>query len=330
MLLAPPSRALRRKLAMHSGMHAASAPWSSSMAVTVAIALLALAYLRGRRRLHRCFPEGAAGGRPWLFLVGLLVVWTVIASPLSTLDHRLLTFHMLQHLVLMTVAAPLLLLAIPGAALLRGLPVPARRATVWLLGSNAAFHIGRWLTDPIVCWLAGTAVVIAWHVPAAHELSMSSPAWHLVQHVTFLLGGILFWWPIVHPRKGSSGSFSLFAPLYLFLATFPCDALSAFLSFCGRTVYPSHEVARATFGLTALQDQECAGGLMWFWVTIAYLLPAARILLHMLSPRESDGKSLVNPLKAGPTRATSRAGAVLITRPDESTSSTPASLPGHA
>jgi putative membrane protein len=318
---------------LHALHCAASAPWSSWLPVTLAIVLTALAYVRGRRRLHRCFPEIAAGSRPWLFLGGLLVVWTVIGSPLSTLDHRLLTFHMLQHLVLMTIAAPLLLLATPGPAFLRGLPIPLRRATVWLLGSNAAFRIARSLTDPIVCWLAGTTVVIAWHVPAAHELSMASPAWHLVQHVTFLIGGILFWWPIVHPRQDSNGSFSPFTPLYLFLATLPCDALSAFLSFCGRSVYPSHQAAHATFGLTALHDQECAGGLMWFWVTIAYLLPAAVIVVRMLSPpdRESGGKSLVNPLKADPTRATSRAGSVLITRSvDEWTSSAPASPHGHA
>jgi len=72
--------------------------------------------------------------------------------------------------------------------------------------------------------------------------------------------------------------------LYLFLATLPCDALSAFLVFCGRVVYPSHRSAQALFGFSPLQDQECAGALMWFWVTIAYLLPAIVITLRMLSP----------------------------------------------
>ena len=302
---------------MHSMHGAPWALWSSSMAVTLAIALTALLYLRGRRRLHRSFPEIAAGCRPALFLGGLLLVWMVIASPLSTLDHRLLTFHMLQHLVLMTIAAPLLLLATPGPAFLRGLPVPARRATAWFLESNAAFRIGRSLTDPLVCWLAGTGVVIAWHIPAAHELSMSSPGWHLIQHVTFLICGILFWWPIVHPRRDASGSFSLFAPLYLFLATLPCDALSAFLSFCGHAVYSSHRAAHVTFGLNALQDQELAGGLMWFWVTIAYLLPAAVITLRLLSPpeRRISGQTLAAPVSVGVASAMSRSESLLIKRP---------------
>jgi len=204
---------------------------------------------------------------------------------------------------LMTIAAPLVLHARPGAALLRGLGVPVRRTVVWLFRSDAAVRIARLVTDPIVCWLVGTGVVIAWHVPPAHELGMRSQSWHLVQHVTFFAAGLLFWLPIMKPRPGSARFQLSAAPLYLFMATLPCDALSAFLSFCGRIVYPSHRLALPTFGLTALQDQEFAGALMWFWVTIAYLLPAAVITLRMLSPgaREAGiaagGKSLVRSLK---------------------------------
>jgi len=271
---------------MDGGLHQlATAPWSTSIAVTVAVAGTALFYLRGLRRFRRCYPERAAGCKPSVFLGGLLVLWIVIGSPLSTLDHQLLTFHMLQHLLLMTIAAPLFLLGSPGAAFLRALPLPIRRASVWPLGSAPAVRIGRSLTHPIVCWLAGTGVVIAWHVPPAHALSMASSSWHLIQHVTFLLGGLLFWWPVMHPSRGSATFSVSFAPLYLFLATLPCDALSAFLSFCGRVVYPSHHLVHATFGLTALQDQELAGALMWFWVTIAYLLPATVSTIRMLSPQ---------------------------------------------
>jgi putative membrane protein len=218
------------------------------------------------------------------FLGGLLVLWIVIGSPLSTLDHRLLTFHMLQHLLLMTIAAPLMLLGGSGVAFLRALPLAVRRAVVRLFRSTAAIRIGRSLTDPILCWLVGTGVVIVWHVPPAHELSMRSHLWHLVQHVTFFVAGLLFWWPVINPRPSSARSFPSSAPLYLFLATLPCDALSAFLSFCGRVVYPSHRFASGLSGFSPLQDQECAGGLMWFWVTIAYLLPAIVITVRMLSP----------------------------------------------
>jgi cytochrome c oxidase assembly factor CtaG len=118
---------------------------------------------------------------------------------------------------------------------------------------------------------------------------MRSHAWHLIQHGTFFAAGLLFWWPILHSgHSGDSGPGATLprslVPLYLFLATLPCDALSAFLAFCGRVVYPSHLAAHAFFGLTPLQDQECAGALMWFWVTIAYLLPAIAITIRALAP----------------------------------------------
>ena len=212
-------------------------------------------------------PKLASRCRPGALVAGMFVVWVVIGSPLSTLDHELLTFHMVQHLLLMTIAAPLILLGSPGA-----------------LRSPAVRRIGRWITHPVFCWLAGTAVVVAWHVPPAHELGMSSPSWHLMQHATFLAGGLLFWWPVVNPGSSSGKWDRSFAPVYLFLATLPCDALSAFLAFCGRVVYPSHQSGHPHFGLSPLQDQECAGALMWFWVTIAYLIPAVVITVRMLSP----------------------------------------------
>jgi cytochrome c oxidase assembly factor CtaG len=188
------------------------------------------------------------------------------------MDHALLTFHMVQHLLLMTVAAPLILLGMPRAVLARGAPRSAR-------GPLVAF-----------CWLAGTVVVVAWHVPAALELGMRSHAWHLLQHATFFVAGLLFWWPVVGAGQEGPGAAlpRSLVPLYLFLATLPCDALSAFLAFCGRVVYPSHQAGHTCFGLSPLQDQECAGALMWFWVTIAYLLPALASTLRLLSPSRGE------------------------------------------
>jgi putative membrane protein len=205
-------------------------------------------------------------------VAGIAVLWVVVGSPLSTLDHALLTFHMVQHLLLMTVTAPLILWGGSGDTIRNSVPI-------WL---------ARRVADrvPIVfCWIAGTLVVVAWHVPAAHQLGMSSPSWHSIQHASFLAGGLLFWWPVIGSGTSSDPSSRVFIPLYLFLATLPCDALSAFLAFCGRVVYPLHHHAgKGLFGLSPLQDQECAGALMWFWVTIAYLIPAFVVTVRVLSP----------------------------------------------
>lgn len=212
----------------------------------------------------------------WALAAGLLVALIVIASPVSALDHQLLTFHMVQHLVLMTIAAPLILAGLPAT---------------WKLHRS---RIARLLLHPVSCWLAGTVVVLAWHVPAAHQLTMSSPSWHFIQQVSFLAGGLLFWRPVM-----ARGPANPFVPLYLLLATFPCDALSAFLAFCGRVVYGCHQPATALFGLSPLQDQQCAGALMWFWVTIAYLVPAVAVTLRLLSPRPDPAIEVEIPTMPG-------------------------------
>jgi putative membrane protein len=136
---------------------------------------------------------------------------------------------------------------------------------------------------------------------------MRSHSWHFAQHLTFFGAGLLFWWPVVNPRRSSVRLPLSSVPLYLFLASLPCDALSAFLAFCDWVIYPSHVSAYRTFGLTALQDQECAGALMWFWVTIAYLLPAVAVTLRILSPSAREGASagdqtLVKPVKPSTSR----------------------------
>jgi putative membrane protein len=254
--------------------------WWSSMVAAGIVAGSCVAYVRGWRRLRRHSPERAARLRPWAFASGMLAAWFVIGSPASALDRQLLTFHMVQHLVLMTIAAPLLLAARPALALRSGAPRWIAYATKKLRQSETVRALGNVLRHPVACWLAGTVVVVAWHVPVAHHFATSSPTWHLIQQLSFLAGGMLFWRPVM-----GRGPNELFVPVYLLLATFPCDALSGFLAFCGRVVYACHRAALTFPRLSPLQDQQCAAALMWFWVTIAYLAPAIAVTLRLLSRR---------------------------------------------
>jgi cytochrome c oxidase assembly factor CtaG len=191
---------------------------------------------------------------------GVFLLWAVMGSPLGELDHQLLTFHMLQHLVLMTVAAPFILLG---------------------LRSNAPIGV----MHPVFCWLVSTITVIGWHVPALFALGMRSERWHLAEHACFFAAGLLFWWPVIQPWPSLASGPRWSIPLYLFLATLPCDALSAFLAFCNRVVYPHYLHAPRLFDISPLGDQEIAGALMWFWVTFAYLAPAVAVTIRMLSPQ---------------------------------------------
>jgi putative membrane protein len=269
-------------------------PTSLSVGVTLALGLVLLAYVRGWVRLWRLQPQAASRSRLAAFLGGVAFLWLAVASPLAGMDHQRLTFHMLQHLLEMNVAAPLLLLGAPflafRAALLEVQPLGGFGR--WL-PSKAVRRLGRWLTHPAVCWLLGTTVVVGWHVPVVLELTLRSPAWHAVQHASFLFAGLLFWWPVVLPWPAVPHWPRWAIPLYLFFATLPCDALSAFLAFCGRVVYPHYLVHAAPGDVSPLADQAGAGALMWCFVTVAYLLPAVLITLQLLSPRRPPARPVV-------------------------------------
>src|SRR5262249_41131450 len=146
--------------------------------------------------------------------------------------------------LLMTVAAPLILLGAPAIALLHGLPRRfVQRVPGPLVQSPPVSGLGRIVTHPVFCWLASTAIVIGWHVPSLFELGMQSAGWHAAEQTCFLIAGLLFWWPVVQAWPGINRWPRWRIPLYLFLATLPCDALSAFLAFCNRIVYSHYQAA---------------------------------------------------------------------------------------
>jgi putative membrane protein len=243
------------------------------MPMLIVLILAALVYLRGWIHLR----HSIASWRAAAFLGGLFAIWIAAGSRLAMLDEELLSVHMVQHLLLMTVGAPLILLGSPVLPLLHGLPKFLVRG-----GSPLVRRLGSVIANPVFCWFAATAILIGWHVPSAFALGLGSELWHRAEHASFLGAGLLFWWPVIpswpsvtHPRWS--------IVLYLFLATLPCDALSAFLAFCDRVVYPAYLVAPRHFDISPLQDQECAGALMWVSVTFAYLVPAVVITTRLLS-----------------------------------------------
>lgn len=250
-----------------------------SLFLTLTLIALEFVYLRGWFRLRKAIPDLVSIWRLAGFSCGLLALWMVVASPLAAIDHRLLTAHMLQHLILMTVSAPLILLGAPVIVLLNGLPKPFER----LVSGRAVQTLGRMMTHPLLCWIAGTGTVIVWHMPALFALGMSA-RWHEVQYACFFAAGILFWLPVIQPWPSLTTWSTWGVPLYLFLATLPCDALSAFLTFCDRVVYPHYLSMHRLFDVSALGDQQFAGALMWVWVTFVYLAPAVMVTIKALSP----------------------------------------------
>jgi len=273
-----------------------------SSSVSAVLILAAMVYLRGWVRGRRRRVDTIQGWHAASFLLGLFFVWLALASPIAALDHELLTVHMVQHLLLMTLAPPLIWLGAPMTPLIHGLPQRFVKGPIsQLFHSTPAQRVRRAMAQPAVCWLAATATLVGWHIPAVFMLGLRSEAWHAIEQASFLASGLLFWWPVVQPWPRASHRSEWPILLYLFLATLPCDILSGFLVFCDRVVYPVYFSSPRPLGFSALEDQQCAGALMWTCVTVVYFIAGTILTARLLSPEVSRHNWVVrsdSPLSA--------------------------------
>jgi putative membrane protein len=273
---------------MISGFQVVLQSWSARVAVDALLCLAALIYARGWNRLRITSNRQFPAWRLTAFFAGIVTVWIAIGSPLEAWDDVSLTVHMVQHLLLAAVAPPLLLLGAPELPLLRGLPRSLARGVVSpILRLPFTKKFGHLVSDPTICLLVPTLALVGWHVPAVFELALRWDWLHKLEHASFLVAGLMFWWPVLQPWPSTPRWPEWAIPIYLFAATLPCDALSGFLTFCDRVVYPSYISAPRVFGLSPLEDQECAAALMWVAVTIIFLIPAVLVTLKILAPRKS-------------------------------------------
>jgi len=266
--------------------------WSAPIGVNVSLCLAALVYTIGWLRLHIVFPSLISAWRFAAFLAGIVSLWIAIGSPLEAFDDVSLSVHMVQHLLLMAVAPPLILLGAPALPLLHGLPRRITRGTVrQVLSWPPAKWLGHVLTNPVVCWIAATVALIAWHIPAAFELALRSDYWHEFEHACFFATSLLFWWPVIQPFPSVARWPGWSIPLYLFLGTLPGGALGAFLTFCDRVLYPSYAAAPVIFNVSLLEDQVFAGALMWVFGTFVYTVPAVILTVRFLSGNTSPSRN---------------------------------------
>jgi cytochrome c oxidase assembly factor CtaG len=263
--------------------HGTTGFWEASIPLTLALVVVAVVYFGGWLRL-RSVAARLPGWRVVSFHFGLFLIWIATASPIAALHHELLTVHMIQHLLLMTLAPPLIWLGEPVRAFSSGLPAWFANVAVSMLGWPSMQRFGKWFTRPAVCLLASSVALVGWHIPRAFAFTMQSGVWHAVALASFLAIGLLFWWPVIQPWPSLPRS-DLSLILYIFFATLPCDVLSGFLVFCDRVVYPDYLSSSHLLGLSALGDQQCAAALMWTCVTIVYFVTGVILTMHLLSPQ---------------------------------------------
>src|ERR1700739_1361248 len=176
-----------------------------SVLLTGVIIFTAWAYLDGWIQLRSTSSSLITGWHAFGFVAGLLLIWIAIAPPLAPLDHELLTMHMLKHLLLMSLAPPLIWLGEPVGPFLHALPRQfVQRVLAPAFQLPPVRGIARALGQPEFCWLAAAAALVGWHIPAVFTVAMHSTAWHCLEQSSFLASGLLFWWPVVQPWPSAS------------------------------------------------------------------------------------------------------------------------------
>ncbi len=277
-------------------------PW-----LLVGLGLTGTVYLRGWRELHRRDQRRWPASRGLAFCGGLAVIYFALGSPIEPLSTLLLQVHMLQHMLLMMVAPPLLWLGSPTIPLLKGLPHGFRlNVAAPLLRLPGVRNAWSRLTHPVVALLQLTIVNWVWHSPPAYELALRSPESHYVQHICFFVSGLVFWRAIVGPNMIRHQPPWLLMPCLL-AADVQNTALAAMLTFSQRALYPFYLEAPRLGGLSVLEDQAAAGVLMWLIGSFAFLPPLVWIGLRLLSGTGERTRLAVATVHAGSSSALSSA-----------------------
>jgi putative membrane protein len=261
----------------------------------LAVGASAIVYAAGVRSLWAAAPgRGVNRWRAAAFAGGLLLVLVALASPLEQAAHELLSAHMVQHLVLILGAAPLLVLGRPVVVTLSALP-PRGRRTIHRLGAGRPV---RWvalvITTPVVAWVVHVSVVWAWHVPGAYQAALEHAPMHWLQHATFLGTALLFWSVALEP--GSGRRLARGADVaYLLAAWLQSGALGALFTFAAGPIYPAYVSPAASLGVSPLQDQQLAGLIMWIPAGLVYLSLAGVLFVSWLRRIEDDQRRADQP-----------------------------------
>ncbi len=256
--------------------------WSWEPGVLLGILLVGALYARGVRRLWgRSGQGGASPRRVASFWAGLGAVAVALVSPLDALSATLFSAHMVQHLMLMIVAAPLLVYARPALALLLGLPRALRRG---LGGLNTPLLKTSWraVTRPLVVLALHVAALWAWHLPDLYQAALRTEALHIAEHVTFLATALLFWSLVLTTARRTRLGHAQ-AVAYVFAISLQSAALGAILTFASTVLYPVHAPGAALWDLAVLADQQLAGAIMWIPGGGVYLLTMAVLLWRLLN-----------------------------------------------
>ncbi len=250
-------------------------PWIINPVVWLGLMLVGTAYFYATGAIEVHEPDAVGPHQLWYFLGGLGVVFVALTSPIDYYADNAFWVHMIQHLLLMIVAPPLLLVGTP-AALLR--PLTHRPALLRLL---------RVFVNPGMAWLLSTSVFLLWHVPTLYDAAVLDAKVHALEHLSFLLSALLFWWTIYSPLPALPPLSRANQVLYLALSCQPNVILGAVLVFAPHAFYGVYGGALRLGNINPLTDQQIGGAIMWVPGNVAYLGILTKIFFNWFNEHEA-------------------------------------------
>lgn len=251
-------------------------PW------VIVLLLLSLGlYIAGCIRLwhHADYHHGAHTYECIDFFLGWLALCIALISPLDSLGNWLFSAHMLQHEMLMIVAAPLMIIGKPLAIWIWAFPTEGRFKIGRFTFIPLVDHIWGALTHPFNAWVLHALALWLWHIPSLFDAALRNNNIHILQHFSFLFSALLFWWSVI--GKHARGSNPGWAMIAIFTTMLHTGALGVLLTLSSHPWYPAYDQTLA-FGISPLEDQQLGGLIMWVPAGLAYLIAGLGIAASWL------------------------------------------------
>ena len=270
--------------------------WNWRLSVIIVLALAGTFYTRGWWLLRQRQRRGRLATRWRLasYLVGLLIVGLALLSPIDVLASQLFLMHMIQHLLLIMIAPPLLLITNPMPFVLWGLPRKWRLLVGGGIGRLLHRHSPvrrnlRVATSPGIIWLAWVIMVFGWHDPNLYNAALQYEWVHDVEHLTFFAAGMLFWWHVTGAGPRIHKQASLLGRIAFVISAIPPNMLTGVvLAFAPEPIYTFYTAVPRLWGISVMDDQRLGGAIMWIPGSMMYII-AALVLISRLLDRE-EGK----------------------------------------
>jgi putative membrane protein len=261
-------------------------PWTFDPWVVVPLIAVVVLYAVGFRRLwsRAILGRSQMSQRAFLYAGGVLSLAGALVSPLHSLGEHLFAFHMIEHEIVMAVAAPLIVLSRPVATFLWAFPRGLRNPLGDLLGSDGSRLVWNCVTAGTVATVLHAVAIWVWHVPVLLDASVTDITMHRLQHLSFLGTALLFWWSVIWRSHRGVAVWHVFATMV------HTSLLGALLALSPRVLYPAQTRFSFDWGLTPLEDQQLAGMLMWVPAGTVYA-GAALVLIWLWIAGSSKGEA---------------------------------------